>query len=116
MSSKITNIEIPMDIYDSTDELVVIVPIWWVHKQSLEVYLEKTALVINWERICPAIKDTLRPLQQECFWWSFSKKLDLPQNVYFDKIHTKLTIDNILIIVVPKIIIPDKIKLEVEYN
>jgi hypothetical protein len=36
--------------------------------------------------------------------------------VYFDKIHSKLSADNILQIIVPKALIPEKIALEVEYD
>jgi hypothetical protein len=40
--------------------------------------------------------------------------LDLPPQAYFDKIHSKLSVDNILQIIVPKSIVPEKIELEVE--
>lgn len=114
--SEVKNIDIPMDVFESWDELLVVIPLGWVSKNSIEVYLEKTRIIVKWERKKPNIKDWLLALQQDCFWWVFSKTIELPQNVYFDKINTKLTIDNILLIIVPKIIIPDKIKLQVEFN
>jgi len=42
--------------------------------------------------------------------------IDLPPQVYFDKIHSKLTPDNTLQIIVPKALVPEKISLEVEYD
>ena len=42
--------------------------------------------------------------------------IDLPAQVYFDKIHSKLTAENVLEVVVPKNIVPDQIALEVEYD
>jgi hypothetical protein len=42
--------------------------------------------------------------------------IDIPPQVYFDKIHSKLTLDNTLQIIVPKALVPDKIMLEVEYE
>ena len=106
-------IDIPMDVYDSDQELVIIMPLWWVLRNSIEIYLEKTNLIIKANRKQPNLKDTLVAVQQDCFWWEFSKNIELPQNVYFDKINTQLTQENILIITVPKVIIPEKVKLEV---
>ncbi len=108
-----TTVEIPMDIYESNNEIVVLIPIWWVKKESLDITLEKTKLTIKWTRECPKIKENLMPLQQDCFWWDFWKTIELPPNVFFDQIHTKLTTDNVLILVIPKVIIPDKVKLDI---
>lgn len=110
------DVEIPMDVFDSQDELVLVMPLWGVDKESLNISLEKTTIVIEAERKSPVLKETLMPVQENCYWWMFSKRLELPQNVYFDKIHTKLTSDNILIVIVPKVIIPERVQLQVEYN
>jgi hypothetical protein len=58
------------------------------------------------------LKETLKPVVAECFWWEFVRKIELPQNVYFDKISSTLTPENVLIISVPKIIIPDKLEIK----
>jgi len=42
--------------------------------------------------------------------------IDLPPQVYFDKIHSKLTLENTLQVIVPKALVPEKIDLEVEYD
>jgi hypothetical protein len=43
-------------------------------------------------------------------------EIEIPPQVYFDRIHSKLTLDNTLQIIVPKALVPDKIQLEVEYE
>ncbi len=116
MNNKEEIIDIPMDLYESEDEITIIIPLWWVNKNSIEICLEKTTITVNGERSQPKLKENLMPLKQECFRWKFQKEILLPQNVYFDKIHTKLLENNILIITVPKIIIPEKIKLKIETN
>ena len=33
-------IDIPYDIYESPNEVVIIMPLWWVKKESLELKVE----------------------------------------------------------------------------
>lgn len=109
-------VDIPMDVYESWDEIVIVLPLGGVSKNSIEVYLEKTKLIIKADRKQPKLKSSLNPLQQECFWGEFTREIQLPQNVYFNKIHTKMLDWNILMIVVPKVIIPDKMKLDIDFK
>lgn len=108
-------VDIPVDIYNSNDEMVIVAPLGWVDKKSIDISLEKNVLFISWERKLPNFKENLMPMQQDCYWWVFNRAIELPQNIYFDKIHSKLTQENILMVIIPKIIIPEKLKLEVEY-
>jgi len=87
-------------------------PLWGVAKESIKIYLKKTTLYISWERIKPDLKETLKPKILECFWWKFTKEIPLPTNIYFDKVHSHLTENNVLIITVPKIIIPDHLEIK----
>jgi len=107
---------IPYDIYESPQELVIFLPLWWVKKESLSLSIDDYKLVIKWERIKPILKDNFSVLKEECYWWDICQIIDLPPQVYFDKIHSKLTPDNTLQIVIPKALIPSKIALEVEYD
>lgn len=107
---------IPYDIYQSPQEIVIILPLWWVKKDSIELNIKNYRLVINWKRIKPDLKTNLIPLKEECYRWDISQIIELPPEVYFEKIHSKLSIDNTLTIIVPKALVPDKIKLEVEYD
>lgn len=107
---------IPYDIYESPQELVVFLPLGGVKKESVSLVIKNYRLVITWEREKPFIKDNLVPLKEACYWWTIYQEIDLPPQVYFDKIHSKLSSDNILQIIVPKALIPEKIALEVEYD
>ncbi|NOZ43742.1 MAG: Hsp20/alpha crystallin family protein [bacterium] len=59
-------------------------------------------------------KGSFSPLKEECFWGEIEVKIDLPPQVYFDKIHSTLSPENILEIIVPKSSIPEKIELEIQ--
>lgn len=107
---------IPYDIYESPQEIVILLPLGGVKKESIKLAIKDYRLVITWERIKPKVKDNLIPLKEECYRWPITQIIDLPPQVYFDKIHSKLTPDNSLHIVVPKALIPEKIALEVEYD
>lgn len=109
-----SRINIPYDIYESPSEMVIIMPLGGVKKESVDISIDDYRLVIRWTRKKIELKDDCVPLKEECYRWDIEQKLDLPPQAYFDKIHSKLTSDNILQIIVPKSIVPEKIKLEVE--
>ena len=111
MSEKTT---IPYDIYESENEIVVILPLWWVAKDSVEVKLEKNLLFIKWKRQRPELKDDLVPQKEDCYWGEFQAQIQLPLTVFFDKIKASLTKENILIITIPKYKLPEDVKLSVE--
>ena len=107
---------IPYDIYESPQELVIVLPLGWVDKNSLKLTIKDYRLVITWKRNKIKVKDNFIPLREDCYRWEISQVIDLPPQVYFDKIHSKLTPENILQIIVPKALVPEKISLEVEYD
>lgn len=109
-----SRINIPYDIYESPSEMVIIMPLGGVKKESLDISIDDYRLVIVWTREKIQLKDDCVPLKEECYRWNIKQKLDLPPQAYFDKIHSKLTSDNVLKIIVPKSIVPEKIELEVE--
>lgn len=107
---------IPYDIYESPQELVIILPLGGVEKESLKLAIKDYRLVITGKRVKPKVKDNLIPLKEDCYRGEITQEIDLPPQVYFDKIHSKLTPENILQIIVPKALVPEKISLEVEYD
>jgi len=107
---------IPYDMYESPQEVVIIIPLGWVKKESVEVKIENYRIQIHGFRLAPQLKESCIPIQEECYWWPIELEIDIPPQVYFDKIHSKITLDNILQIIVPKALVPDKIQLEVEYE
>ncbi len=106
--------DIPFDVYESPQELVIILPLGGVKKNSLEVKIEDYRVVIRGVREKIKMKASFSSLKEECYWGKIEKKIDLPPQVYFDKIHSKLSPENILEIIIPKSKIPDKISLEIE--
>jgi HSP20 family molecular chaperone IbpA len=107
---------IPYDIYESPQELVLFLPLGGVKKESLHLSIKNYRLVIAGERVQPMVKDNLLPLKESCYRGPICQEIDLPPQVYFDKIHSKLSSDNILQVIVPKALVPEKIQLEVEYD
>lgn len=109
-----TNPYIPYDMYESQREIVIIMPLWWVKKESLNLKIEDYKLLIEWERELIELKDNLYSIKEECYRWKIEQRIDLPPQIYFDKIHSKLTPENILQIIIPKAIVPERITLEIE--
>lgn len=107
---------IPYDMYESPQEVIIVIPLWWVKKESVEVKIENYRILIRGHRFAPILKESCIPIQEECYRWPIELEVDIPPQVYFDKIHSKLTLDNTLQIIVPKALVPNKIKLEVEYE
>lgn len=107
---------IPYDMYESPQELVIILPLGAVKKESLEIQIQDYRILIKWIREQPQLKSSFIPIQEDCYRWPIELLIDIPPQVYFDKIHSKLTLDNTLQIIVPKALIPEKINLEVEYE
>lgn len=107
-------ITIPYDIYESPNEMVIVMPLWWVKKDTIEISIDDYRLIVKWVREKILLKEDFIPLKEDCYRWEIKQILDLPPQSYFDKIHSKLSLDNILQIIVPKSLVPEKIKLEVE--
>ena len=100
---------VPMDVYDAPTEMVIVLPLGGVQKDSVILTCKNKTLYIAWERQKPVLKDSLTPLQEQCFWWIFEKEVMLPENAAFDRIYSELSPENILTIVVPKIVVPEEI-------
>lgn len=106
--------EIPYDMYESSQEIVIIMPLWWVKKESLQLKIEDYKLLIKGERSLISLKENLLPVKEECYWGIIQQRIDLPAQIYFEKIHSKLSPENILQIIIPKALVPSKIDLEIE--
>jgi HSP20 family molecular chaperone IbpA len=107
---------IPYDMYESPQEVVIIIPLGWVKKESVEVKIENYRIQIHWFRTAPQLKESCIPIQEECYRGPIELHIEIPPQVYFDRIHSKLTLDNTLEIIIPKALVPEKIQLEVEYE
>ncbi len=111
-----SGVQIPMDVYESPREIVIIVPLGWVQKKSVEMYFDDYKLIITGKRTQPKIKEDLSPLQEECYWGDFHQEVQLPPHIYFDRIQSSISPENVLQIVVPKSLRPDKMKVDIAYK
>ena len=58
-----TNPYVPYDMYESQQEIVIIMPLWWVKKESLNLKIEDYKLLIQWERELIQLKDNLSSIK-----------------------------------------------------
>ena len=105
---------IPYDMYESSQELLIIMPLGGVKKESLSLKIEDYKLLIEGERSNPEVKENLVPIRDECYWGKLHQIIALPAQIYFEKIHSKLTPENTLQIIIPKALVPEKIVVEIE--
>ena len=105
---------IPYDMYESSQELLIIMPLGGVKKESLSLKIEDYKLLIEGERSNPEVKENLVSVREECYWGKLHQIIDLPAQIYFEKIHSKLTPENTLQIIIPKALVPEKIVVEIE--
>lgn len=108
------NVSIPMDIYESPKEIVIMMPLGWVQKKSIELCFDDFVLHITWTRVKPKLKEDFVVQHEECYWWDFAQQVQLPPYIYFDRINSTVNTDNVLIITIPKAIHPWKMKVEVK--
>ena len=88
MTSTDNNIpNIPYDLYESPQEIILIMPLGGVNKETLEITVKDYRLLIKGERKKTNFKQTLIPLKEECYRGTIQQIIDLPPNIYFDKIH-----------------------------
>lgn len=107
-------ISIPMDIYESTKEMVIVVPLSWVDKKSIKIRITNYKLYISGNRKSPEFRDDLIAVKQDCYRWEFEQFVSLPNGINFEKIHSKFTSENILLITVAKLYIPDTVSIDLE--
>lgn len=109
-------IQIPYDIYESTREVVLVVPLWGIKRDSITVEIKDYQLFITGRRYKPQLKDDLLSVEENCYWGEIKTVIDLPPTVYFKDIHVSLSQENIMTIIVPKNIEPEHIKIEIAYE
>lgn len=112
--SERNSLKIPYDIYESPSEIFIIIPLWGVKKESLQLEIKEYKLHISGIREKINIKESLNPVRQQCYRGEVHEIINLPNHIYFDKIHSKLTPENILQIIIPKAVVPNHIKVDIE--
>lgn len=107
-------VNVPIDMYESAAELIIVMPLGGVDKSSVSLKLREYRLVVRGERVRPTFKEGVMPLQERCYRWSIEKVIDLPEDVYFDRIHSELSPTNVLTVIVPKVVKPEEIIVDIK--
>jgi len=93
--------EVPVDMYQTKDYVILEIPVAGVKPADLEIYTEGDQIVIEGQRKIP--EEERDYLIQECFWGKFSRTVKIPVEVDFEGIEASLK-DGLLTIKIPKIV------------
>ena len=107
-------ITIPYDIYESQQEIVIIIPLWGVEKNSVEIKITDYVLYITGKRWHESLREDFVAIKQDCFRGDIKFSIDLPMNSAYKNMHSTLSKENILTIIIPKNIVPDSIDIKIE--
>ncbi len=105
---------IPYDLYESQHEVIIILPLWWVKKDSIEIKITNYTLSVSGKRFHSLLRDDIVAIIQECFRGEIDFVIDLPPNLSYKQIHSSLCPENILTIVIPKNTFPEKVSIHIE--
>lgn len=105
---------IPVDIYESEKEIVMLIPLWGIEKETLHLSLQDYKLKVKWIRRKPSLRKDFHLIQEECYRGPIELSLSIPTNIIYDQIHSNLTKENILAITLPKYGVPTDISIDIE--
>ena len=106
--------EVPVDTRESPTEFVVVVPLGWVEKESVQISLQGSELTISWMRKGPQLKEQLVQKKADCYWWAFQTTIQLPASSIYHTISSSLSPDNVLQVIVPKVYEPERIAVQIQ--
>lgn len=106
---------IPYDMYESDQELVLIIPFGWVEKESITISIQYETITISGKRKIPTLREWFRTIQQQCFRGDINFTLDLPPHANYKQMNSNLSKENILTLIIPKNLIPDSIPVHIEW-
>lgn len=103
-SYEMPQIDLPVDVYNDDEEIVIVAQIAGVSKDELSISVKEEVLTISGEIRQPLGLPTDKRFlhTQECVWGSFSRPIILPQNVDIRHINAKVVSDSILVLRLPK--------------
>lgn len=58
---------IPYDMYESPQEVVIVLPLGGVKKESVNVKIEDYRILVTGMREKPTLKESCLPVQEECY-------------------------------------------------
>jgi len=93
--------QLAVDIYHSSDEMVVVCPIAGVDKRNIKVAIQDDVLTIRGERKPLDIAKDRQALVRELYWGSFSRSIVLPDHIDRKGIDARVH-EHLLIVTIPK--------------
>ncbi len=93
--------QLAVDIYHSSDEMIIICPIAGVDKRDLKVAIQDDVLTIRGERKKLPISEGGNALVRELYWGVFSRSIVLPDHIDRKGIQARVH-EHLLIVSIPK--------------
>ena len=93
--------KLALDVYETSEDLVILSAIAGVKPEHLEIFVQNDMLTVRGKRAVVA-DARARYIVRECHWGSFSRSVILPTEVDVDAIAATLK-DGVLIIRMPKV-------------
>lgn len=94
--------ELAVDVYQTSEELVIQSTIAGVKPEDLDVSIEGDVVIIKGNRERPAGDEERNYFYQECYWGAFSKEIILPVEADSSRATASMK-DGILTVRIPKI-------------
>jgi len=105
--------EIPIDLYQTEDELVIRAPIAGTKMEDLDISIEGDVIIINGKREEPEEEGKIDYFTKECYFGPFSRKIISPVEIDPSQAKAKIK-EGILIVRIPKIKKEKKVKVKIE--
>ena len=100
--------QVALDILEIEDSIVVVTPLAGMDTDNVDIAIARNILTISGERTRPEVyHSAIRILNEECFFWPFSRSIILPENLELNKIHATME-NNLMMIDIPKLRFPSK--------
>lgn len=93
--------ELPVDVIETHDSLVVIAPVPGVDPEHIDIRLDGDVLTIRGTRQRELQKTAEHFYSEECFWGNFSRSVILPVEVKAEEAHAQFK-NGLLTFIVPK--------------
>jgi len=97
---KLAEGELLIDLFEDEENFYVFAPIAGIKGENLNIEIEGKKLTIEGERKNPAPSQT-KYILKECYWGKFSRKIELPSEIYLDDIEAEFK-NGILFLKIPK--------------
>ncbi len=93
--------ELPVDIAETSDLLIIMAPIAGVDPEQISIHLDGDVLTIRGTRVRELERTAEHFFSEECFWGSFSRSIILPVDVKSEEANAQFK-NGMLTLTIPK--------------